>query len=75
MTIDPKSSPNKGSIYFLRIIMVIIPSLVSVAIEQYTPQGVYGEICPAFGGNIERVNYIYSINLNDVMKDMVCVMI
>ena len=33
----PKLSPNKGSISFLRIIMPMIPSLISLTISPYTP--------------------------------------
>ena len=35
----------------------MIPSVVSLDIVPYTPQGVYGEIYPRLVGNIESVKY------------------
>ena len=42
-----------------------IPSFISLAIEPYTRQGVYNEIYLSLGGNIQKVKFKYSINLND----------
>ena len=36
LTLYPESSPNTGSISFLRIIILMIPSLISFTISPYT---------------------------------------
>ena len=41
LTVYPESSPNTGSITFLRIIMLMIPTLFALTISPYTPKGVY----------------------------------
>ena len=37
--------------------MIRIPLLVSLVIELYTPWGVYGEVYPLFGVDIEKVKF------------------
>ena len=46
----------------------MIPSLISLAISPYTPWGVYFEIYPSLGGNIERVKSQYSIFYNYILS-------
>ena len=45
----------------------MIPSIISLAISPYTPQGVYCEIYPSLGGNIERVKSQYSLFQNGIL--------
>ena len=50
--------------------MKIIIVLVSLAIEPYIPQGVYVEIYPSIGGNIDRVKKLYFIFWTDILLNM-----
>ena len=45
----------------------MIPSIVLLAFELYTPQGVYSEIFPSLGGKIVRVKFKFSNYYNDIM--------
>ena len=45
----------------------MIPSLISLVFFPFTPQGVYCEIYPSLGGNIETVKSQYSIFYNDIL--------
>ena len=36
-------------------IMILIPVLGSLAIDQYVPEGLYGEIYPSLGGKISII--------------------
>ena len=55
LTLIDESIPNTDIIELVRIIMVMIPSLISLAIIQYTTLGVYCEIYPLLEVNIARV--------------------
>ena len=46
---------------------MLIPSLVSLAIEPYNPTGLYGQMYPALKGDIEIVQFQYIINWNDIL--------
>ena len=35
----------------------MIPSLISLTISLYTPQGVYCEVCPSLEGNTDEFNF------------------
>ena len=52
----------------------MIPSLISLLISPYTPQGVYCEIYPSLEGNIERIKSQYSLFQNDILfhTDQLC---
>ena len=41
--------------------------LISLAIKPYTPKGVYSEIKPSLGGNIEKLKSKYSIIKNGIL--------
>ena len=47
LTLYLKSSPNRGIISFLIIVMLIIPSKTSLTISPYTPLGVNCKIYPS----------------------------
>ena len=57
----------RSNIPLLKVKKSLIPSKVSLTISPYTPQGVYCEIYPSLGGNIERVKSQYSIFQNDIL--------
>ena len=56
LTVDLELSSNTESNLFLKIIMLMIPSLFSLTISQYTPWGVYCEIYSWPKGYIEEFN-------------------
>ena len=47
LTVYPESRPNTDSKIFLRIIILMIPSIIPSTIRQYTPRGVYCEKYPS----------------------------
>ena len=61
LTVYPESNPNTGSISFLRIILVMIASLISLTICPYTPQVVYCEIYPLLESNTVKIPYLKMI--------------
>ena len=57
LTVYPELSTNTGSISYLRIIMLMIISLISLTISMYTPEGVYCEIYPLLEGTTVEFNF------------------
>ena len=43
---------------------------MTTVMEPYTPEGVYDKIYPLLGANIQKENFQYSNNLNDIRTRM-----